>query len=59
LTYRFAPNIALDVIGAYMFTGDAMENAGVIGAGSTGVIGPNPRDAGDIFKFSTRLRFTF
>ena len=55
MTYRFAPNIALDVIGSYMWTGPALDNAGVAG----GVIGPDPRDAKDIAKFSTRLRFTF
>ena len=55
LTYRFAPNVALDVIGSYMWTGDALANAGVAG----GLIGPDPRDPKDIFKFTTRLRFTF
>ncbi len=55
MTYRFAPNIALDVIGSYMWTGPALDNAGVAG----GVIGPDPRDAKDIAKFTTRLRFTF
>jgi hypothetical protein len=55
LTYRFAPNVAIDLIGSYMWTGDALNNAGVVG----GLIGPNPRDALDIYKLSTRLRFTF
>ena len=55
MTYRFAPNIALDLIGSYMFTGAALDNAGVVG----GLIGPNPRDSKDIFKLSSRLRFTF
>jgi hypothetical protein len=55
LTYRFAPNVALDLIGSYMWTGAALDNAGVVG----GLIGPDPRDSKDIFKFSSRLRFTF
>jgi hypothetical protein len=55
MTYRFAPNVALDLIGSYMWTGDALNNAGVAG----GLIGPNPRDALDIYKLSTRIRFTF
>jgi hypothetical protein len=55
MTYRFAPNVALDLIGSYMWTGSALDNAGVVG----GLIGPNPRDALDIYKLSTRLRFTF
>ncbi len=55
MTYRFAPNIALDLIGSYMFTGAALNNAGV--AGQT--IGPNARDADDIWKTTARLRFTF
>jgi hypothetical protein len=55
MTYRFAPNVALDVIGSYMWTGPALDNAGVAG----GVIGPDPRESKDIAKFTTRLRFTF
>jgi hypothetical protein len=55
MTYRFAPNVALDVIGSYLWSGDARNNAGV--AGQT--IGPNAREADDVWKVSTRLRFTF
>ncbi len=55
MTYRFAPNIALDLIGSYLFAGPAMDNAGVVG----GLIGPNSRDSKDVFKLTSRLRFTF
>jgi hypothetical protein len=65
MTYRFAPNIALDVIGSYMWTGNALANAGVAGQQIGGTC-PNPnncaaiaREPDDIWKVSTRLRFTF
>jgi hypothetical protein len=55
MTYRFAPNVALDLVAAYMWTGDALNNSGRVG----GPIGPSVRESDDIYKFSTRLRFTF
>jgi hypothetical protein len=65
MTYRFAPNVALDLIGSYMFTGNAMSNAGVNGQQIGGTCA-NPNDCAararepdDIWKVSTRLRFTF
>ena len=55
MTYRFAPNVAFDLIGAYMFTGDAMNHAR-----ATDPIGaPRVRDADDIYKLVARVRFTF
>jgi hypothetical protein len=51
LTYRFAPNVAFDLIGAYMFAGDAMNHAREVG-------GP-VKDAEDIYKMVARVRFTF
>jgi hypothetical protein len=56
MTYRFAPNVALDFIGSYLWSGDARNNAGISGQA---VIGPNAREADDIWKISSRLRFTF
>ncbi|HSE92763.1 MAG TPA: hypothetical protein VLF19_05620 [Methylomirabilota bacterium] len=44
-TYRFAPNVALDLNGAYLFAGDALGNAG--------------NDADDVYKVVARVRFTF
>jgi hypothetical protein len=55
MTYRFAPNVALDVVGSYLWAGDAFSNAGR--AGST--IYSGARDAQDAYKVSTRLRFTY
>jgi hypothetical protein len=51
LTYRFAPNVAFDLVGAYMFTGDAMNHANAAG-------GP-VKDADDVYKGVARVRFTF
>ncbi|MGH7390978.1 MAG: hypothetical protein ACREM3_16195 [Candidatus Rokuibacteriota bacterium] len=44
-TYRFAPNVALDMVGGYMWTGDAMGNGG--------------QDPEDVYKVTARVRFTF
>jgi hypothetical protein len=57
MTYRFAPNVALDLIGAYMWTGSALNNAGV--AGNANTITPSAHDAENVWNMSTRLRFTF
>jgi hypothetical protein len=51
LTYRFAPNVAFDLIGAYMFTGEAMDHARVPGE--------EVKDADNIYKAVARVRFTF
>jgi hypothetical protein len=51
MTYRFAPNVALDLVGAYMFVGDAMNHA----RGADGI----ERDADDVYKLVSRVRFTF
>ncbi len=65
-TYRFAPNIAFDLIGAYMWTGAAMNNGGCTGTcsstgntGAQGVAAGTPRDADDVYKVVARMRFTF
>lgn len=50
-TYRFAPNVAFDLIGAYLFVGPARDNARVTGT---------PRkDADDVYKLSARVRITW
>lgn len=51
LTYRFAPNVALDLIAAYMFVGPALDHARVVG-------GPS-KDADDVYKLTARVRVTF
>jgi hypothetical protein len=55
MTYRFAPNVALDVVGSYLWAGDAFNNAGRAG----GTIYAGPREAQDVYKVSSRLRFTY
>lgn len=50
-TYRFAPNVAFDMNGGYLFAGDALRNAATNG-------GP-ARDAHDVYKAVARVRFTF
>jgi hypothetical protein len=51
MTYRFAPNVAFDLIGAYLFTGPAMDHARTAG----GAV----HDADDVYKLTARVRFTF
>jgi opacity protein-like surface antigen len=51
LTYRFAPNVAFDLIGAYMITGKAMDHARTVGG--------EVKDADNIYKGVARVRFTF
>jgi hypothetical protein len=57
MTYRFAPNIALDLVGSYLWAGDAFNNQGRAGQGTA--IGTSVREAQDAYKVSTRLRFTY
>jgi len=57
MTYRFAPNVALDLVGSYLWAGEALNNAGV--AGQAASITPQAHEADNAWKFSTRLRFTF
>ena len=51
LTYRFAPNVAFDLVGAYLFAGDAMNHANTPGG--------DVKDADDVYKAVARVRFTF
>jgi len=63
MTYRFAPNIALDLIGSYLWAGAARNNAGGstigVATGTPTVPAPRALEADDVWKVSTRLRFTF
>jgi hypothetical protein len=52
-TYRFAPNIAFDLIGAYLFAGDAREHA----RASTN--GTDRFSADDVYKLAARMRLTW
>ena len=51
LTYRFAPNVTFDLIGAVLLTGDALNHARVVG-------GP-VFEAHDAYKGAARIRLTF
>ncbi len=51
LTYRFAPNVTFDLVGAVLLTGDALNHARVVG-------GP-VFQAQDVYKGSARIRLTF
>jgi hypothetical protein len=50
-TYRFAPNVAFDLIGAYLFAGPARDNARITGGAR--------KDADDVYKLSARVRITW
>ena len=50
-TYRFAPNVTFDLVGAVLFTGDALNHARVVG-------GP-VKEAHDVYKGAARIRLTF
>jgi hypothetical protein len=50
-TWRFAPNVAFDMVGAYMFAGDALGSATAAGR-------PN-RDPEDVQTVVARVRYTF
>jgi hypothetical protein len=52
LTYRFAPNVAFDLVGAYMHTGDAMNHA-------RPGLDTSVKDADPVYKGVARVRFTF
>ncbi len=49
-TYRFAPNVAFDLMGAYLWAGDALNHT---------LRGGNERDADDVYKVSSRVRVTW
>jgi hypothetical protein len=54
--YRFAPNVALDVVGAYMFSGNALAThltTGNVGGARNG------RDPADVSSATARVRYSF
>jgi hypothetical protein len=53
LTYRFAPNIALDLVGAVLFVGEARDH------GRTAASTTDTFDADNVYRLSARLRVTF
>jgi len=55
LTYRFAPNVAFDLIGAVLFVGEARDN----GRTSSTPAAPQSFTAQDAYKLSARMRVTW
>jgi hypothetical protein len=55
-TYRFVPNVALDVVGSYMFSGDALASATSLS--NNGVTRTNT-DPSDIQAVTARVRYSF
>jgi hypothetical protein len=58
LTYRFAPNVVFDLVGAALITGDALniQRAAPFGCATDGVSTCQSRN---VFKGSARIRVTF
>jgi hypothetical protein len=54
--WRFAPNVALDVVGSYMFTGSALAAHTIT---SIQGVTANGRDPKDVQVVSARVRYTF
>jgi hypothetical protein len=61
LTYRFAPNVAFDLAGAVLLTGDALNIQRTGGNNNNACVtdGVPTCDAKNVFKGSARLRVTF
>ena len=53
LTWRFAPNAAFDLVGAYLFAGDALDTAEVLNGVHT------RRTANDGYQVAARIRLAF
>jgi len=55
MTWRFAPNVALDLVWAYMWTGSAFDQSTNATNQAAGVV----NDSKDVYKAVSRIRFTF
>jgi hypothetical protein len=53
MTWRFAPGLTFDLVGAYLFAGPALDTTEVIGGVAT------KRDAKDVYTGAARLRVAF
>jgi hypothetical protein len=61
-TYRFAPGIAFDVAGGYLFSGKALSHATTVGCcnGAQGVSGRGDKDGlDDVLIGTARVRYSF
>ena len=61
MTWRFAPNVAFDLVGAWLFAGDALNAAECRGTlSATGCAGTVVRmDAHDAYTLAARMRLSF
>jgi hypothetical protein len=57
-TYRFAPGLAFDMVGSYMFAGDALGAAKAVNS-NTGIVSTVASDPKDIQAITARVRYTF
>jgi hypothetical protein len=53
MTWRFAPGLTLDLVGAYLFAGSALDTTEIIGGVAT------KRDSKDVYTGAARLRVAF
>jgi len=53
LTWRFAPGLAFDLVGAYLFAGDALDTTNVVNGVAT------RRGSEDVYTGVARVRFSF
>jgi hypothetical protein len=52
-TWRFAPGLTFDLVGAYLWAGDALDTTEIVGGVAT------KRDAKDVYTVAARLRLSF
>ncbi len=52
-TWRFAPGLTFDLVGAYLFAGDALDTTEIINGSAV------RRDAKDVYTVAARLRLSF
>jgi len=58
-TWLMAPNLAFDLVGAYMFAGDALGYLQQVSSTGAATVGNTSRDREDIKSVAARVRFTF
>jgi hypothetical protein len=59
LTYRFAPNMAFDIVGAALFTGNGLNIQRAAAATRCSTEGTSTCESQDIYKMSARFRVTW
>ncbi len=59
MTWRFAPNTAFDLVGAWLFAGSALDTTEQIRGPAGSVAGADKRDARDAWTIASRVRLSF